>query len=520
MAPTELSENSWKAPALIARSAKELLLAWTGTDDHHSLNFVSSGNGTDFHNKSVLDERSPCGPALATNGTGTAWLAWVGDDKDHHLNVAKTDDAKHLGQKVVLDHFSDFPPAIVYGDGVLYLAWTANNAGTRVNVVQSSDEGRTWDHKAILEQALFGGPALAFADSVLYIAWAAADGFVHAASSKDGGSTFVHNAQLPGAITTGTVSLAYFDGNLTAAWRGSQVEDRQLYTVSSASGPHPAGGVVGEGSWDYTMQLSDTSNREPALAVFEEDLWIAWAGESDDRIYIDKLASLKFRVSFQIDKIHISNMRSGHASIKDGQDTDFVSINLAVNGVAAHPANSLPIGNQTGGDVEINYSNWANVQDSDWVMINYSILNTGSGDSTAYNILKEIGDKILTAVVKADEAAITEFEGLGLVSLTPKESAILIGAQVGAIVGGYVGWPEVGAIIGAIGGLFEQTIGEWITPDCDGPVAAGFWLYSGKHLRGLLSAGGAGGVQDNPGTNSAGGCGSNSDYQVHWVLRS
>ena len=106
--------------------------------------------------------------------------------------------------------------------------------------------------------------------------------------------------------------------------------------------------------------------------------------------------------------------------------------------------------------------------------------------------------------------AVEEELGLPLVALSPQEA----GAHRRPA---WCLYPAgIGAVIGAIAGWFVDSVAGFIFPDCDGPVAAGLYVFSATQLRYLTPNGLYIGTDENPGVTSGSGCGDNSDYQVTW----
>jgi hypothetical protein len=175
---------------------------------------------------------------------------------------------------------------------------------------------------------------------------------------------------------------------------------------------------------------------------------------------------------------------------------------------------SVFLGDQSGGIVQVGLKAVIVAADSDLAAFQYSVINSSDSPSAATNFLEQIGSELLSAVEEADEVAIQSLTGVHLSGLTPQEAAALVGGQLGNIV-----LPGFGSIIGAVAGWFSSSIAGWGWPDCDGPVAIGLRVFSGAQVRAMAVANnnaGTSGEDDNPGTNSQGDCGSNSDYHVYW----
>jgi hypothetical protein len=142
------------------------------------------------------------------------------------------------------------------------------------------------------------------------------------------------------------------------------------------------------------------------------------------------------------------------------------------------------------------------VADHEPVIVTYLIVNSGHQsqaqiDSELENAATQLGD----AGAKAAASAI----GSGL------------GTLVGATIGGAV-VPILGSALGALAGWLISTLASVLMPDCDGPVATQQTPFLGRDLWVKTAAGPLRFSTDNPGINSPGGCGANSDYVVHWSI--
>jgi hypothetical protein len=162
-AKVTLGETSIAGPAFDG-----LVIAWTGTDAAHHLNF-RTGSNLSFPNKTTLPQTSPFGPAISMLPTSDVnspefALAWTGTDVHHSLNVQQFPG----GTKLTLDETSIATPALAFGnlDGTarLLLAWTGTDANHSLNVLPltpNASESFDIGTKTVLSQ--FGsnaGPSL------------------------------------------------------------------------------------------------------------------------------------------------------------------------------------------------------------------------------------------------------------------------------------------------------------------------------------------------------------------------
>ncbi|HEX4037080.1 MAG TPA: hypothetical protein VHX37_03400 [Acidobacteriaceae bacterium] len=193
--------------------------------------------------------------------------------------------------------------------------------------------------------------------------------------------------------------------------------------------------------------------------------------------------------TFTLDSFKITNTRSLH------EDSDYVSIAVAVGSNPAVSSPTKSMGNLNNGTFQVNLSiPSVAVGPTDVVAFSYAIVNSGYNQDSVEQDLKK------AAAALASKAAT---------------------AAAGAV-GGALGGPP-GSLLSMVGSeAFGWLLGELtgiIFPNCDGPVAAGNHAYTGAQLSQQTANGATIGATDNnPGTNSATGCGSNSQYYVTWSI--
>jgi hypothetical protein len=185
--------------------------------------------------------------------------------------------------------------------------------------------------------------------------------------------------------------------------------------------------------------------------------------------------------TFTLNNFRITNTRSVH------EDTDFVSISVAVGSNAPIHLPAKAMGNLNNGTYPVNLTipNVA-VGPGEKVAFSYSIVNTGyAANSTEADLIKAT-DAAATAAASAAGGAISGGTG----------------TAVGTAAGGWLG-PKLAGVIFA---------------DCDGPVAAGDHTWTGATLAQLAIGHTLSTEDNNPGTDSPTGCGSNSQYYVTWTV--
>ncbi len=205
------------------------------------------------------------------------------------------------------------------------------------------------------------------------------------------------------------------------------------------------------------------------------------------------------KYSFYVPSFHINQIRSAHT------DTLFASTSLRVNnapGGLHHDwgAQTVALGDRkAGGDVVYPLA-WLDVDvpdptpenpDGGAVYWTYLLVNKGHSNDAA-----------------------------GFLDMFNNACNDMAGALAGGLVA--KGGLTVANLAGFAAVLGIQELMNMLTADCDGVVAVGSFAYTARELAAMVAAPGQVSVttQDNPGTDSAVGCGGNSDYTVdYWVQR-
>lgn len=154
-------------------------LAWTGTDAHHSLNVMISTSGLVYEDKLTLHENSATRPAVLLvhqNNANRVVLAWTGTDAHHSLNVLY--DVYGARTKITIGDNSLFSPALAFFNGQIWLAWTGTDVNRSLNVRAMGPQGLTPGPKTILSMqgvsfSSRNGPSLRadMRDHLLLLTW-------------------------------------------------------------------------------------------------------------------------------------------------------------------------------------------------------------------------------------------------------------------------------------------------------------------------------------------------------------
>jgi hypothetical protein len=146
----------------------------------------------------VSGQTTEATPGLATTN-GLLYVAWTGQDAGHHLNIESSSNATSWGNKVTLnesalDQHSALPGSGITGprlltnffNGRLYVAWTGTTHQLNIGYFTGS---ATLAGKVTLAETTQNTPGLAIdRNGVLYLAWVGTDASHHlnVISSSDG----------------------------------------------------------------------------------------------------------------------------------------------------------------------------------------------------------------------------------------------------------------------------------------------------------------------------------------------
>ena len=204
-----------------------------------------------------------------------------------------------LTEKLTLKETSSCAVALTFYHNNLYMAWVGSDM--RLNLMRSSDGGRSFDllSKFTSQEQSRAKPSLAVYHDKLYIAWTGLmDGLINLMHSTDGGSTFDSSTKsvsdektftLLGAAVTRLVehshlridgpSLAVYQDRLYVAWAEPKHHLCLMYSTDAGKTFDPATRFTSqEVSYHLDMQSGDSPHPGPVLAVYQDQLHIAWSG--------------------------------------------------------------------------------------------------------------------------------------------------------------------------------------------------------------------------------------------------
>jgi hypothetical protein len=193
--------------------------------------------------------------------------------------------------------------------------------------------------------------------------------------------------------------------------------------------------------------------------------------------------------TFTLNSFKITNTRSLH------NDTDFVAMAVAVGSNAPIILPTKSMGDLNNGTYQVSMSIPNVVVGAQQaVAFSYSIVNTGYDQNSVEQALKKAVSALAQKGAEAGAAAASTALG---------------------------GDPSTGkAIADAVGPTLIDKLTSVIFADCDGTVAGGKHVFSGAQLAAKTANGAVFSATDNnPGTDSPTGCGSNSQYYVSWSVK-
>lgn len=118
-----------------------LVLAWTGTDSQHHLNLLTSNTGSVWTDKRTLGETSFVRPAVERvpyMAGGEVVLAWTGTDAHHTLNVlwnAYNNGNSAMKKVTFWGDMSFTAPALAMIGDHIYIAWAGTDPKHSLNIM-------------------------------------------------------------------------------------------------------------------------------------------------------------------------------------------------------------------------------------------------------------------------------------------------------------------------------------------------------------------------------------------------
>jgi hypothetical protein len=284
-------ETSPDGGPCLAAGADQLLVGWrepgnaaiTVANAQYTRTFGVDGvEGVE--NKVTLGQFSDASPALAIADPFVI-VAWRGSG-NKQLNVAASaDGGKTFPTVATLNESSDLGPALTVHNGVFFLSWIGLD-NDKINVAKVTLIGNTQgaplrvelDDKVVLTASSDASPALASSGDLLFVAWrGSGNPQLNAAYSTDNGLTFTGTATFADS-SDHAPALAGHGGSVFMAWTGgdNQINVAQLVLLGTTTSPERR--LVLDGK----IILGEVTEAAPALASYQNLLFLAWTGAGDN----------------------------------------------------------------------------------------------------------------------------------------------------------------------------------------------------------------------------------------------
>jgi hypothetical protein len=225
---------------------------------------------------------SVAAPAATVLPGDRVLIAWRGNQNSRNLTVAvvvpPAGEPELLSNssvtETVLSDSSDYAPALAFYDSQAWLAWTGTNGACTVNVANLLIDGqngvtvgaRAFVNDGVLDQGAASGPTLSpnlYIDELSLHAVTMAGDMADSGSSP-AGAPWSTNAYPFAQRAKGPMSVIP-DGRDDFIYAWTDAGGQLVVTLNAASTP-------------LTYRSAQMSNFAPALAVFNNDFYIAWTG--------------------------------------------------------------------------------------------------------------------------------------------------------------------------------------------------------------------------------------------------
>ncbi len=296
-AKVTLNETSIDGPA-IAWQYPGAIIAWTGVDAQHHINLMTSVDGLHYSNKRILPETSLWRPAVTYFASlrgapyGAILLAWTGTDAHHTLNFESisTPDYKVTKKITFWGETSFTAPAIgLIGSDVnsdIYIAWAGTDKAHTLNVIHRTTAAATQEKRTLWGWSSISRPNL-FSDlsndskGALILSWTGVNNRLHFAYSATDKTHWTMPNSSPLSIQSAWApSMIGFNTSTQpshwVAWTGSGTTSTRALNVQYTQ-RYP--------SWsdaNTTATLNETAISGPALAIpstgAEPTVLIGWTG--------------------------------------------------------------------------------------------------------------------------------------------------------------------------------------------------------------------------------------------------
>jgi hypothetical protein len=292
-----LGETSIDGPAIASMptgTGPSAVVAWTGTDAAHHLNLLTSTDGLHYSNKHILPETSLWRPAVEfiqsmRTGYGTIVLAWTGTDQAHTLNLEliSTPNFTVLKKITFWGETSFTAPALtsINGDvnSDIYLAWAGTDSAHTLNIIHYSTAAGTsqkqtlWGWSSISRPNLTTDPSPG-STTAMILSWTGFNNHIYFAGTSDKVHwTMPSTSPLAYQSAWAPSLMAFYSTTVPThwmAWTGSGTTSTLLLNVQYTQ-HYPSWSDAGS-----TVTLGEKAISSPELAggFNSSQILVAWTG--------------------------------------------------------------------------------------------------------------------------------------------------------------------------------------------------------------------------------------------------
>ena len=294
--PTEgakvtLSETSIDGPGFWtnAVTTPKAILAWTGTDNAHRLNLLTSNDGLHYSNKHTLPETSRWRPGVAFDqaGRGAPYgqiaVAWTGTDSAHTLNVEyiAAPDFTVTKKFTFKGETSFTAPSVAFINDDLYLAWAGTDRAHTLNTLHISRTLEVQEKHTFWGWTTISRPDLShdYATNKLLMAWTrTGDNAIAFAQRSDTGVwTTPASSPLPSGSNFAPSMIGLDSGSMPkhwVAWHGTgEFTSRRIFVQYTTAFPTWQGSGMGSVLDEWAI-----SGPELGYVGVTRQVLVSWTG--------------------------------------------------------------------------------------------------------------------------------------------------------------------------------------------------------------------------------------------------
>jgi len=276
---TVLPDTTLQKPSLTSFNGV-LYIGYKG-ETNKNIYVTPSGNGQTFGNWSQLFETTTDAPALSSHSDGNLYVAFKAEMSRNvvvsRLIVSANGSVQSSGRAFLPDTTVAGPSLASY-NGKLYVAYKGE---TNNNIYITSGDGQNFGGATQLSETTTQSPSLCVHTdangSYLYLAFKAEmsnDLIVVKLNVGGNGSIQIASRKVIGETSTSSPTIASFNNNLYIAYKGET--NNCVYLNSSNDGQN----------FINRFRSSETTTQAPALAVYNGSLFVGFKSETNTHLIV------------------------------------------------------------------------------------------------------------------------------------------------------------------------------------------------------------------------------------------